>query len=178
MQRLNPIYVIFALALALGLTCEAQAFDLESRYAVITYSDDADLRKFNRDLYMGRLNSSVDRSQGDTVADEVVSKINLIVEKVMLALDMFPPQLKFFIVIHSSDRAVQAVFKQIYAIDVDYIAFYSPAKNTVFYSAEDISLRVVAHEIGHVVAENYFTISPPQRIHEVLAQFAEQHVTD
>jgi len=37
---------------------------------------------------------------------------------------------------------------------------------------------VLAHEIGHVVVENYFTISPPQRIHEVLAQFAERHVTD
>ena len=175
---MKSIYIILTVILAVGFVCDAQAFDLESRYAVITYFDDADLRKFNRDLYMGRLNSSVDRSHGDTVADEVISKINLIVEKVMLALDMFPPQLKFFIVIHSSEQEVQAVFKQIYAIDVDYIAFYSPSKNTVFYSAEDISLRVVAHEIGHVVAENYFTISPPQRIHEVLAQFAEQHVTD
>ncbi|MCK5098348.1 MAG: hypothetical protein KAR45_09605, partial [Desulfobacteraceae bacterium] len=66
----------------------------------------------------------------------------------------------------------------IYNIDVKYIAFYSPSKNRVFYSADNAYLRVVAHEIGHVVAENYFTISPPQRIHEVMAQFAEKHVTD
>ena len=62
--------------------------------------------------------------------------------------------------------------------DVDYIAFYSPKKNTVFYAAAKTKLRVVAHEIGHVVAEHYFAISPPPKIHEVLAQYAESHIMD
>ena len=39
-------------------------------------------------------------------------------------------------------------------------------------------LFTAAHEIGHVVAENYFEVSPPQNIHEVIAQYAEQHITD
>ena len=33
-------------------------------------------------------------------------------------------------------------------------------------------------ECAGLVAENYFTISPPQKIHEVMAQYAEQHITD
>lgn len=127
---------------------------------------------------MGRLNSSIKRSSGETIEQEVISKIDFIIEKVMATLDMFPEQLKFFIVIHPNTKEVQKSFREIYNVDVDYIAFFSPSKNKVFYSAKDATLRVVAHEIGHVVAENYFKISPPQKIHEVLAQYAEMHVTD
>lgn len=127
---------------------------------------------------MGPLKSRIKRSSGDTIEDEVISKINFIVEKVMSTLDMFPPGLKFSIVIHPNVKEVQRSFREIYHVDVDYIAFYSPSKDRVFYSAKDATLRVVAHEIGHVVAENYFTISPPQKIHEVMAQYAEMHVTD
>ena len=96
----------------------------------------------------------------------------------MFSLEMFPKKLGFSIVIQPDAREVQKDFRRLYGVDVNYIAFYSPSKNRVFYSADNGSLRVVAHEIGHVVVENYFTISPPQRIHEVLAQFAERHVTD
>jgi hypothetical protein len=156
----------------------ASAVDLESRYAVITYFDQNDLRRFNNELYMGRLKSRISRSSGDTIEDEVIAKINFIVEKVMATLDMFPTGLRFSIVIHPDVKQVHQDFYRLYHVDVDYIAFYSPSKNKVFYSAKDATLRVVAHEIGHVVAENYFTISPPQRIHEVMAQFAEMHVTD
>ncbi|MCF6247616.1 MAG: hypothetical protein L3J69_09670 [Desulfobacula sp.] len=155
----------------------AAAFDtLESRYATITFEDIKDLRQFNDELYMGRLNSQVKRS--DTIEGEVISKINFIVEKVMVVLDMFPAQLRFKIMIHPDARGVQNDFRQIYKISVDYIAFYSPLQNKVFYAADESILRVVTHEIGHVVAESYFTISPPQKIHEVMAQYAEQHITD
>lgn len=168
---------IFAGFLYLG-SSDCFAHDLESRYATISYSDKRDLRKFNNKLYMGRLKAKLKRSSGDTVEDEVIAKINLIVEKVMVSLEMFPKKLGFFIVIHPDTKEVQKDFRRLYGVDVDYIAFYSPSKNRVFYSANNGSLRVVAHEIGHVVVENYFTISPPQRIHEVMAQFAERHVTD
>jgi len=164
------------MAFPFSLDCLAQ--ELNSRYATITYFEQNDLREFNNELYMGRLKSEIRKARSDTIEDEVVAKINFIVEKVMVVLDMFPPQLKFSIVIHPDEKKVQQEFRKIYNIDVDYIAFYSPSKNRVFYSADNATLRVVTHEIGHVIAENYFTISPPQRIHEVMAQFAEKHVTD
>jgi len=154
------------------------SFELESRYATITYFDHDDLREFNYELYMGRLKSRIRKNRGDTIEDEVIAKINFIVEKVMSVLDMFPSQLKFSIMIHAGEKGVQQAFRKMYNVDVDYIAFYSPSENRVFYSADNAGLRVVAHEIGHVIAENYFTISPPQKIHEVMAQFAEKHITD
>ncbi|MDA3787861.1 MAG: hypothetical protein PF503_05150 [Desulfobacula sp.] len=177
---MNRILYI-SLAAIMGVTLfvvECQAFELKSRYATITYSDHGDLRRFNKELYMGRLKSMVKRQGADTIEEEVVAKINVIVEKTMVVLDMYPPSLNFSIVIHPNVKAVKKDFRRLYNVDVDYIAFYSPHKNRVFYSADNGRLRVVVHEIGHVVAENYFKISPPQRIHEVLAQYAEKHIND
>jgi hypothetical protein len=178
MKGVKPLYVLLLTGLTFFFTGTAVAVDLVSRYATITYSDKADLRDFNHELYMGRLRYGIQRNRGDSLEDEVIAKIDFIVEKVMTALDMFLPQLKFSIMIHPDEKAVHQDFHKLYHVDVDYIAFYSPSENTVFYSADNARLMVVAHEIGHVVAENYFTVSPPQRIHEVLAQFAEQHVMD
>jgi hypothetical protein len=165
----------------LGLTLfvlECPAVELNSRYATITYHDPRALKKFNKELYMGTLRSMVKKQGPDTIEQEVVAKINVIVEKAMTVLDMYPPQLKFSIVIEPDEQSVQQHFQRLYKIDVDYIAFYSPGKNRVFYSADNGRLRVVTHEIGHVIVENYFKVSPPQKIHEVLAQYAEKHIND
>ncbi|HKK99147.1 MAG TPA: hypothetical protein VJ943_02775 [Desulfotignum sp.] len=156
----------------------ALAYEVTSRYATIIYHDQAALKKFNRTLYMGRLSSRMPKQGVDTIEDEVAAKINFIVEKTMAVLDMQPPNLRFSLVIHPGTRQVQQDFKKLYKIDVNYIAFYSPSENRIFFSANNARLRVVAHEIGHVVVQNYFVISPPQHIHEVLAQYAETHITD
>jgi len=178
MNHFRTIYVIISIAVLINFPFSLEAVDLESRYAVITFYDHDALRRFNNELYMGRLGSQMRRNSGETIEDEVISKIDFIAEKAMATLDMFLPDLKFSIVIHPDEESVQKDFHAIYNVDVDYIAFFSPSKNTVFYSANNSSLRVVAHEIGHVIVEKYFPISPPQRIHEVMAQYAEQHITD
>ncbi|MCP3872196.1 MAG: hypothetical protein GY699_03445 [Desulfobacteraceae bacterium] len=178
MNRFNSIFAIILFGMLFFFAFNSYAIELESRYATIIYYDHDDLREFNDELYMGRMKSRMNRSGGDSIEDEVVDKINFIVEKVRRVLDMFPRGLRFSIVIRPNVREVKQDFKRLYHINVNYIAFYSPSKNRVFYSADNANLRVVAHEIGHVVVENYFKISPPQRIHEVMAQFAESHVTD
>jgi hypothetical protein len=48
----------------------------------------------------------------------------------------------------------------------------------MYLSIRDVKLRVIAHEIGHVVVDHYFDVPPPVKIHEVLAQFAETHISD
>lgn len=176
MKRYPSKLIFLVLAGLLFNPLPGIAYEISSRYAKIIYYEIDHLREFNDELYMGRLRANVKSS--DTLEEEVVAKLDFIVEKVMSVLDMFPKDLSFSIIIHRDEEGVKADFRNIYKVDVDYIAFYSPSRNTVFYSADNGNLRVVAHEIGHVVAENYFTISPPQRIHEVMAQYAEQHITD
>ncbi|MEA1969534.1 MAG: hypothetical protein U9N77_15110 [Thermodesulfobacteriota bacterium] len=157
---------------------QGYSHEIKTRYTTITYDSMAALKKFNHKLYMGKLKYLLKGKRNETIEDEVKNKIDLIVEKAETVLDMFPARLKFSIVISPSTKGVQENFLRLYNKKVNYIAFYSPGANTVFYSANNARLRVVAHEIGHVIAENYFAISPPPRIHEVLAQYAEKHVTD
>jgi hypothetical protein len=169
-----PAVVSALLLLAAAVPC--RGFEIESRFATIEYKSLDALQEFNHELYMGRLRSRVQKA--DTLEQEVANKLDYIVEKTMGVLDMHPSQLKFRVVIHPSRKGVQQDFKRLYGMDVNYIAFYAPAKNIVFYSARKANLRVVTHEIGHVVAEHYFKVSPPPKIHEVMAQYAEKHITD
>lgn len=175
-RKMNIPGAVFLLVLL--FSSPGYGFEIKTKYAVITYDSMEVLRKFNRELYMGRLKYQLPSGESDTIEGEVKEKIDLIIEKVQTVLDMFPKKIQFGIVIHMSTDGIQMEFKRIYNKEVDYIAFYSPGENTVFYSADNGSLRVVAHEIGHVVAEHYFTVSPPPKIHEVLAQYAEAHITD
>ncbi|MCF8028665.1 MAG: hypothetical protein K9K81_09900 [Desulfobacteraceae bacterium] len=152
------------------------ADELQTRFAAVEYDNRDALKDFNYALYVGRLKNRI--KTGDTIEDEVAGKMDFIVNRVMRILEMYLHDLNFKIVIRGSKSGVQADFKRLYNRDVKYIAFYSPSENTVFFSAKNAKLTVVAHEIGHVVAEHYFDISPPPRIHEVMAQYAEKHITD
>jgi hypothetical protein len=172
---LSPVLFLLVILSSAQL---CSAFEIQTEYAVIEYDSQKALKKFNNELYMGRFKYNLRIKNSDTIEDEVKNKIDFIVEKVMKVLKMYLPELKFRIIIHPSKRGVKEDFKRIYNINVNYIAFYSPSENTIFYSADNGSLNVVTHEIGHVVAENYFEISPPQNIHEVIAQYAEKHITD
>ncbi len=169
--------VLFLLVL-ISPSQDCSAFEIVTEYAVIEYSDKKVLKNFNHELYMGRFKYNIRRKNNDTIEDEVKNKIDFIVEKVMKVLNMYLPELKFKIRIHKSKKGVREDFKRIYNTKANYIAFYSPSENQVFYSAKNSELRVVTHEIGHVIAENYFKVSPPQNIHEVIAQYAEKHITD
>jgi hypothetical protein len=156
----------------------ACGFERLSTYATIRYESESQLRTFNGNVLLGPLKYLMQGKKSETVADEVANKIDLILEKDQATLAMFPSPLKFTVVLHTDSKGVQNEYMRLYNRKVDYIAFYSPKTNTVFFSVEDANLRVVAHELGHVIVEHYFKISPPPKIHEVLAQFAESHITD
>ena len=179
MRFIAAVLLIVLVMQADGLLSPCTAYELRSKYATIIYDNPEDLRRYNKKLYVGgRLRSQVRRYKTDTVEQEVVAKINVITEKAMRVLDMYPRPLKYSIKILPGTDEVARAFKRIYNVDVNYIAFYSPRLNRVFYSSNNGRLRVTCHEIGHVVVENYFKVSPPQRIHEVMAQYVEKHIND
>ena len=178
MPIFKPKLLVSLILPVLLLMRPAYGLELETRYATVEYESNSALRKFNKNLHMGSLGYMLSGKQSETVEDEVRNKIDVIVEKVQTVLDMHPDDMKFKIVIRESTKGVQEEFERIYHIKVNYLAFYSPVEDTVFYSAKNTTLRIVSHEIGHVVAEKYFVVSPPVKIHEVLAQYAEHHITD
>ena len=170
------------LVLFLWLPCAAgpvQAREQKSRYATLSFTDNKVLREFNDNLRMNRkLSYSMRKKNVVTVADEVLAKTDIIIEKVQVVLDMFPDKYHVRLVLLPDSDDVARIYKKKYGKRVDHIAYYSLSEKTIYISADDASLRVLAHEIGHSVVDHYFKVRPPYNIHELMAQFAEKHVTD
>jgi hypothetical protein len=156
----------------------AAALELKTQYATIAYDKEEQLRKFNRGVSLGSLSYLLRNRKSITSEDEVRNKVDVLVERVEAILDMFPRGLKFRIVLLSTDTEVQKVYKNKYGASVDYISFYSPREKTMYASVDDIRIGVLAHEMAHVILDFYFGVSPPVKVHEVLAQFVETHLKD
>lgn len=171
----KAIFAGFFLAMSVSAS---SGYELKTQYATIIYEKEELLRKFNKEVSLGSLSYLVRNKKSITFDDEVKNKIDALVERIEALLDMFPIELKFRIILLSSDTDVQKVYRDKYGGKVDYIAFYSPRDKTVFISVGDIRLGVLAHELTHVIADQYFGVSPPAKIHEVLAQFVETHLKD
>jgi len=162
------------------LTCFSitSASELTSRYTTIIFSNEDQIRRFNNEVSLGSLSYLLRNKGSITTGDEVKNKVDVIIERVESILAMYPKELKFHIVLLPSDDEVQEVFRKKYGRNVDYIAFYSPRDKTVYASVKNIELTVLAHEIGHVIIDFYYGIATPQKIHEVLAQYIEEHLKD
>lgn len=154
------------------------AHELKSRFTTIVYSSEDLVRRFNRELSLGRLSYLLKNRPSITAEDEVRNKVDVIVERVETIIEMFPRDFKFTIILLPSEDEVQAVYRNKYERSVDYIAFYAPKEKIMYVSVEDVDIGVLAHEIAHVVIDFYYGISTPTKIHEVLAQYVETHLKD
>jgi len=153
---------------------------MSSRYATLQYRNKRVLREFNNKLIIGRKLSAMMRKKHlNTVEDEVLAKIDLIIEKTQVVLDMFPDNIHITLVLLPHAGAVAEKYKQRYGKHQANIAYYSLSRKTIYISVDDTNLRVLAHETGHAVVDHYFGKKrPPYKIHELMAQFAERHITD
>jgi hypothetical protein len=170
--------ILFTGLIILTFSSVSSASELKSRYTTIMYGNEDQVRRFNDEVSLGSLSYLLRNRGGITTGDEVKNKVDIIIERVESILEMYPKALQFHIVLFPSDNEVQAIFRKIYGKDVDYIAFYSPRDKTVYVSVKNIELTVLAHEIGHVIIDFYYGTATPQKIHEVLAQYVEEHLKD
>lgn len=151
-----------------------------SRYVTLQYNGDVELLKdFNNEIVLTRkLRYYLNKKRTVTVEDEVLAKLDIIIEKAETLLDMFPPNLHITIVLLPTRKDVAAIYKQKYGKDVNHIAYYSLKEKTIYVSVDNASLRVITHEIGHALVDHYFDVRPPYTMHELMARFAEQHIDD
>ncbi|MEW6586435.1 MAG: hypothetical protein AB1442_12595 [Nitrospirota bacterium] len=169
----------FGIILFVFMACSLSwANEIKSRYTTIVYPNEDLIRRLNKEIALGSLSYLLKSRTSFTLEDEVKNKIDIIVERVENILEMFPRDVKFTLMLFSSDDEVQALYKTKYGKSVDFIAFYSPRDRTIYLSAKDIDIGVLAHEIAHVIIDLYYGISTPTKIHEVLAQYVETHLKD
>ncbi len=178
MTRYLPIVLLLLFCYLSGGVDNARAGQQKSRYATLSYPNKQVLQEFNENLRLNRKLNYAMRKNVVTVADEVLAKLDIIIEKVQIVLDMFPDYYHVRVVLLPDDADVSRVYKKKYGKRVNHIAYYSLSEKTIYVSVDDTNLRVVAHELGHSVVDHYFKVRPPYNIHELMAQFAEKHVTD
>ena len=175
MSRRQAIAFLGIFAILFASPAVSKALELETRYATIVYEKKSQLQEFNSRLFF----RSTSRSTGQTrftVADDVRDKTDTITEKIETILEMFPDRVSFKMVLLPSRLDVQIAYNRLYHKHTDYLAFYSPKERTIFISVDSANIRVLAHEIAHVIMHLYFAVPPPAKIQEVLSQYAETHI--
>lgn len=178
MLKKRIIIFIIIISTHLLLLQPLAAQEIVSRYATIQYEKEDLLREFNRELLLGSLSHLMRYKKSITWQDEIKNKVDVIVERVIVVLDMRPNDVRFKLVLLPTEEDVQQVYRMKYNRKVDYIAFYAPKDKTVYLSVNDIRIGVFAHELGHLIIDLYYGTTTPSKIHEVLAQFVETHLMD
>jgi len=175
-NRFFCIMVLFVLTTLIPIESWAA---VQSRYVSLRYSNKQILRDFNDELVLSRkLRYHLKNKNIVTVKDEVVAKLDVLIEKAEVVLDMFPEKLHITFVLLPTRKDVSRVYKSKYGKKANHIAYYSLKEKTIYISVDDTKLRVVAHEIGHAIVDHYFKVRPPYNIHELMAQFTEKHIGD
>ncbi len=91
-------------------------------------------------------------------------------------LGMKPAITKLNLKLYGSRKDLQVKCFEIMRTHANYKSFYVHAFRTVFSSEDDVSDTIIAHEFSHAVQDYYFTVPPPSKVAEHLANFVEQHL--
>ena len=67
---------------------EFYGYELKTRYVTIAYSNEYDLRRFNKDIYLGSLSYLLRNRKSVTAGDDAKNRLDVIVEKVESILEM------------------------------------------------------------------------------------------
>jgi hypothetical protein len=178
MMRREFLTAAIIISFILFFPSASSGFEQKSRFSTIIYESEDLLKKFNREVSLGRLSYLLGSRKSLTIEEEVRNKIDVVVERVRTILEMYPKELHFTIVLLPSAGEVRKTFRNKFGRNTDFIAFYSPRDKIIFISVKDVDLGILAHEIAHVVIDEYYGIATPAKIHEVLAQYVETHLKD
>jgi len=93
-------------------------------------------------------------------------------------LDMRPNKLRMDARIYRTRQDIDTVYMEIFNEQNKFIAFYVFKLNTFYGCEEKISAAVLAHEMAHCVIDRYFEVTPPKKIGEMIAHYAELHLRE
>ena len=171
MRSLLILLLLPALLLAGG---RAAAAELDTAFAVVRYTDEAQLKTFNRKISTSLFGFG--SSHGGPLSSATREQVNQLVGRVQEILDMRPAKLHFTIELLDNPDQVQRIYQKQYGRKVDFIAFYSPRTETIYVAINKLRRTVIAHEMAHAVIDRYFDKAPPVKIHELLAQYVEKQL--
>jgi hypothetical protein len=171
---------VFCIVLAFlsAYPLQLSAMELQTKYVTVQYASRQLLSDWHGKIGPGKKGDGDDRPMAGSlsVEDGLPATLDSLVERVQTALEMFPAQLHFSIVLLEDAAAVASVHLQKYGKNIDNIAFYSLSADTIYISVEDMHFGVLVHELSHAVIDNYFDFRLPYDVYELMAQFTEKQI--
>jgi hypothetical protein len=158
-----------------SLIAEEASKIYQTQYASITSSSEEDRYRFTRNIGSGLSFLSDSPEKNPLLAKTRVDKI---VEMVSSLLDMHPLKLHFTIALYKTKTEVAAAYRASGMLSAAPVAFYAHRSRTIAVSIDDITDRILAHEIAHAIICAYFVPPPPVRMQEILAQHVDQKLWD
>jgi hypothetical protein len=152
----------FFLAIPILLCCPPKLhaqFDkaFKTKYTTIYYSQDSDLDDFFWRVGGARLEFTQDKELAKNRIDRLVNRVNLI-------LDMWPKDFKIFINVERG------------ALEFNKAAYYDERTKTIHIAVDYASDGVLAHEISHAVINQYFPSPVPSKMKEILCQYVDKNL--
>ncbi len=153
----------------------------KSYFCTLYFKYDVDIDALNKKIDTYRVDyglSAKPERLGENAEDEVAYKFDLIFSKVQELLDMRPKDMHLKAKIYRDQNDLDKVYMEIFNEENKFIAFYVFKLNTLFASENKISANVLAHEIAHSIVGHCFSVIPPKKVAEMLAQYADLHLRD
>jgi len=197
-QRFFGLGIFSVFLLAVGLT-HAAAGDtppgrwetLKAKYLTVTYENIQDLNLFNEKIdFSADANSfssflSANQPSGTNLRgtkiertaleNQVIQKMDALVEKVQLILDMRKP-MNVIVKLYPDKTALQGAYFNIYKKKREFRAWYIFEYNTIYLNVQDLFAEMLAHEIAHAIIDNYLSVRPPRATAEILARYVGKHL--
>jgi hypothetical protein len=173
-------------------TC-AQGGVYQSRLTTIYYDNPEQLASLAGQIrpsgFTRFLNSFFEGTKGIPGVTSLDESVDALFERVQSTLDMPLPQLRVNIRLYQSREELLAEYRRVQDLGVSGsaggrgthleipLAFYRKKTNTIYLCTEDVTIGILAHEMGHAVIEHYFVIRPPSKISEMLCQYVDQQTS-
>lgn len=146
-----------------------------TQFARIAYENENDLFTFTRNIGKGMFFQTDSLDKNPLL---VKNRVDRIVEIASSLLDMRPLNLRFNIALHRTRQEIVAVYRSLGMMGTAPRSFYYHRTRTIFINIDDISDRILSHEIAHAIICAYFGLPPPARMQEILAQYVDKHLWD
>ncbi len=183
---ISRVLVFIFLTLSLCITGSAPAMaarwkTVKTKYLNLHYQNDADLKKFDKQIKAVKkfdsFSSFSSANKSDKAHSALAKKVDTLVEKVQLILDMRKP-ITVNVRIYSDKEALDQAYFKIYKKKKSLRAWYLFEYNTIYLNARDLFAGMLAHEIAHAVVDHYLDVRPPRATAEILARYVDGHLND
>jgi len=174
--------LLIAQTLVAAPKCRADELTFQSKFCTIHYSDSDQLARFAGKIRAGAFTHAlnqilVGRGGSPSNQTELGEFLDALFKRVQLALDMPMPKLHVEIQIHKNVEEVRAAYTQLTGGSSNAPSFYWKKSNTIHIQPENLTVGMLAHEMGHAVLDHYFAIQPPEKIAEMLCQYVDKEIT-